>query len=83
MNTIKGITVTPAQEAVYNVLKQFGQMPDHALVPLAQHAAGVHLSSSGIRTRRRELERLGLVKDTGKTVRTGSGRKAVIFEAVR
>ena len=81
MPTINGITVTPSQEAVYGVLKAYGPMPDHALVPLAQHALNVHQSSSGIRTRRRELERKSLVTEAGQCV-TGSGRRAAVFEAV-
>lgn len=79
---IKGVAVTDGQAAVYGVLTQFGAMPDHALVPLAQHAANVRLSSSGIRTRRSELSALGLVRDTGRTMKTGSGRHAHVFEAV-
>lgn len=84
MNTIKGIAVTKAQADVYGVLKSFGSkgLPDHALVPLAQHALGAHQSSSGIRTRRRELLVKGLVKEVG-TVTTGSGRTAKTFKAVR
>jgi hypothetical protein len=80
--TIKGVQVTDGQAAVYGVLKTFGPMPDHALVPLAQHAANVHLSSSGIRSRRAELYANGLVADTGRTIKTGSGRNAHVWEAV-
>lgn len=54
-------------------------LPDHALVPLAQHVSGVRLSSSGIRTRRKELFDVGLVKRTTKTVTTGSGRPAAVY----
>lgn len=81
---IKGIAVTNAQAAVYSVLKQFGSkgLPDHALVPLAQHVMGEHQASSGIRTRRAELVRLGLAIEDGK-VTTSSGRKARTFKAVR
>ena len=83
MRTIKGKRVSDAQANVYDVLRKHGPMPDQALVPLAQHALGVHQSSSGIRTRRRELQDIGLVEHTGKTIRTGSGRQAVVFKAVR
>lgn len=82
MQTINGVKVTDAQADVYNVLRQFGPMPDHALVPLAQHAASIHQSSSGIRTRRRELLDSGLVKFTGDTITTGSNRKAAVYTAV-
>ncbi len=78
---IKGVKVTPAQAAVYRVLEGIdGGLPDHALVPLTQHVAGVRLSSSGIRSRRAELVRRGLVKETG-SVKTGSGRTATVWEA--
>ena len=74
-----GIALTAGQKAVYDVLKQFGPVADHALVPLAQHQMQLHQSSSGIRTRRKELVSKGLVKAVGST-RTGTGRKADVFE---
>ena len=74
--------LTPAQAEVYSVLRQFGELPDHALVPLAQHVIGAHQSSSGIRSRRCELARKSLVVDTGDRVVTASGRKAVVWKAV-
>lgn len=82
MQTIKGVNVTDSQAAVYGVLRQYGPIADHALVPLAQHQLQVHQSSSGIRTRRRELERLELAVATG-TTKTGSNRTATVFDAVR
>lgn len=83
--TIKSRKVSPSQAAVYGALKSFGKrgLPDHALVPYVQHAVGDHLSSSRIRTARRELQSVGLVADTLRTVRTGSGRKASVFRAVK
>lgn len=74
--------LTDGQQAVYEVLKQYGPLPDHALVPLTQHLAGKHLSSSGIRTRRRELETLLLVKPTGKFIKTAAGRNASVFKVI-
>ena len=82
MHKINGVKVTPSQAAVYDVLATYGPLPDHALVPLAQHVEQTHQSSSGIRTRRRELLSKGLVVDSGRTVRTGSNRKAAVYEAV-
>lgn len=79
---VKGVKLTTAQAEVYTTLKKYGPLPDHALVPLAQHVATVHQSSSGIRTRRHELEDYGLVTEVGKVV-TGSGRKAGVYKAVR
>lgn len=81
---INGVRVSDSQAAVYGVVKQYGGrsrgIADHALVPLAQHQLGVHLSSSGIRSRRAELFNKGLLRE-GTPVRTGSGRKARTFVA--
>ncbi len=80
--TINGIAVNKRQAEVYSVFTDFGiALPDHALVPLAQHASSVHQSSSGIRSRRAELARKGLLVEAG-TTKTGSGRSARVFEAV-
>lgn len=81
MPKINGISVTTSQEAVYDVLKKYGPLADHALVPMAQHMVSVHQSSSGIRSRRAELVAKGLAVQTGMTS-TGSGRRAGVFEAV-
>lgn len=81
MRKIRGISVTDSQAAVYDVLKKRGPLPDHALVPLAQHVMQVHQSSSGIRTRRSELQDAGLVRLVGEE-RTASGRRAGVFKAV-
>jgi hypothetical protein len=77
---IKGVIVTPAQAEVHSVLKQFGPLPDHALVPLAQHVVSAHQSSSGIRSRRAELVRKGLASAES-AVLTASGRKAIVWKA--
>lgn len=77
-----GVFLTPSQAEVYDVFTEFGvALPDHALVPLAQHAMQSKQSSSGIRSRRHELVTKGLLQQHGITV-TGSGRKAVVYEAV-
>lgn len=77
-----GTKLTPAQAEVYSVFSEFGvPLPDHALVPLAQHAMRSRQSSSGIRSRRAELVRKGLLTAVDET-RTGSGRKAVVYDTV-
>lgn len=73
--------LTKSQEDVLSVLQQYGPVADHALVPLAQHQLQVHQSSSGIRSRRAELVRKGYVKSVT-TTKTGSGRRAAVYEAV-
>lgn len=76
--------VTNAQAEVYDALRSYagdGGWPDHVLVPVVQHTGALHQHSSGIRTRRLELERLGLIQCTGEA-RTNSGRKAAAFRAL-
>lgn len=80
MPLINGVTVTQSQKDVYDVIAAYAPLADHALVPLAQHQMNVHQSSSGIRTRRKELVLKGLVREVAQT-RTGSGRTAKVFEA--
>lgn len=76
---INGVKLTPSQAAVYEVLKSYGPVADHALVPLAQHQMRVRQSSSGIRTRRKELLDAGLIVPAGR-VRTGSNRYAYSYK---
>jgi hypothetical protein len=79
--TVRGITLTTGQADVFQTMKDWKRpIPDHALVPLVQHVAGHRLSSSGVRTRRHELTRLGLVRETPNTVKMPSGRRARMFE---
>lgn len=76
------MSLTLGQTEVLSVMRDFKHaLPDQALVPYAQHAAGLRMSSSGIRSRRAELTRLGLVQAAG-TVKTGSGRSAATYRAV-
>lgn len=70
------ISLTTGQKAVLLALADLGKpVTDAALVPFAQHMADVHLSSSGIRSRRKELERKGLI-GLGTPITMPSGRKA-------
>jgi hypothetical protein len=79
---IKGIEVTETQADVYAAIKRVGPVADNILVPLVQHTSDRHPSSSGIRTRRAELLAKGLLKPD-KVIRTGSGRRAQTYKAVR
>ena len=80
MQQRNGVSLTDNQAAVYDALAVYGPLPDHALVPIVQHVENVHQSSSGIRTRRAELEAKGLVQVTGAFVRMPSGRRAYFHE---
>lgn len=66
---------------VYDVIRSFGPMTDPAMI-LAVHARyGKHRESpSGLRTRRSELVRLGLVKDSGEREKLESGRMAILWK---
>ena len=71
--------INDSQSAVLGVIREFGPLPDVALVPLAQHFADVHQSSSGIRTRRSELAQAGVVKQVD-TIVLPSGRSAAVWD---
>ncbi len=79
--SIQGVLVTPAQGEVYDALKDWGPFPDHILVPVVQHTGPIHQHSSGIRTRRRELQCKGLVALTD-VAKTNSGRNAAVWKVV-
>lgn len=72
--------LSPSQSVVFDTLKHYGPLPDHALVPIVQHVELSHHSSSRIRTARSELERARKVIDTGRSVKMPSGRSAAIFQ---
>ena len=70
-------SLTKGQRAVLRAFSDFGAMDDTALTVYVHHIADVSMSSSGIRSRRAELVRKGLVAVTGiKTLK--SGRNAAI-----
>jgi hypothetical protein len=79
MQKRRGVSVTDNQAVVYDVLKQHGPLPDHALVPIAQHVEKVHQTSSGIRSRRAELVAAGLVRQSQVKITMPSGRKAKVW----
>lgn len=59
-----------SQREVLQLFHRFGALDDRSLIACAAHA-GVRQSDSGLRTRRAELVRLGLVYDTGRRVVPG------------
>ena len=68
-------TLTDGQKAVLSAFHGFGPMDDVALTVYVHHISDVPMSSSGIRTRRSELLRKGLLEVTG-AKRLKSGRFA-------
>ncbi len=70
------------QTAVLTFLRQYGPMTDEKLV--AEYAllhATPSQSPSGLRTRRGELVRQGLVRDTGRREKLRSGSSGNVWEA--
>jgi len=71
------MSLTKGQRTVLAAFKSFGAMDDLALTVYVHHVAESPMSSSGIRSRRAELVRKGLLTVTGvKTLK--SGRAAAI-----
>lgn len=64
--------LTPGQQVVLQAFKDFGNMDDVALTVYVHHVAEASMSSSGIRSRRAELARKGLLNITDiKTAKSG------------
>jgi hypothetical protein len=89
--SLKSETLSEQRARVYDHLKCYGPMTDTALLGGIHHSevgphgyipAGPKISPSGLRTRRSELVRMGLVEDTGRRERLRSGRKAIVWRAV-
>ena len=76
--------VRTSQMYVYSVLKAFGPCTDEELVDIYEHLPNVDPQSpSGLRTRRAELVRLGLVEYTGEKRAISTGRMARIWAAIK
>lgn len=69
------VALTRGQETVLSALGQFDRIDDAGLAVYVHHVADSDMSSSGVRTRRCELHRKGLV-DIKNLKRTKSGRAA-------
>lgn len=82
--SIAADTLRDSQSAVLRVLVTYGPLDDEELVGrYCSWLLSIKLprqSDSGIRTRRKELERLGLVVAVGKK-KTVSGRSAIVWGA--
>jgi hypothetical protein len=77
--------VRDSHKAVLKVYEAYGELTDEQLTgyygSMQKHHMVPPQSTSGLRTRRRELADLGLVCDTGKRRKLRSGREAVVWAA--
>jgi hypothetical protein len=81
LETTMSITLTEGQAAVLAAFNEYGPMTDMALAVYIHHTSQLSMSSSGIRTRRVELQRMvpPLIQQSGfKTAK--SGRQMAIHE---
>lgn len=73
----KGVSNVLVREAVLSLLEK-GPLTDQQIIA----RLGVKASESGIRTRRSELVKSGLVYDTGERRRTDTGRRSIVWGLV-
>ena len=73
---------TKVQENILGLLRSRGALDFESLIEAywGEYPGG-HPSEQSIRTRTRELVRKGLVRDSGRKVRTWRGRAAIVWEA--
>jgi len=64
---------------ILGVLVSAGPLTDEGI---AENFSYAMFSPSGLRSRRAELVRMGLVRDSGERKLTRSGRKTIVWEAV-
>lgn len=74
-DSVTDTTITRTKRAILHVLEQ-GPMTDEQI---AEAVGPAYTSPSGLRTRRKELVKAGLVCDSGKRVRMDSGRWAILW----
>jgi len=68
---------------ILGLFRKHGPMVDDRLIMVAaEFSAGRKMSVSGIRTRRSELVRLGMVRDTGRRRVLQTGRLSIVWAAV-
>jgi hypothetical protein len=66
---------------VQNILSGFGPLSDYGVFHVGK-ALGWKMSPSSSRSRRAELTKASVVRDSGKREVTPSGRKAIVWESV-
>lgn len=79
--SVRGQTRTQAE--VLYVLRRYGPATHPRIYKRVVRNFGPNHSESGTRTRVSELVEMGLVKDSGKTKRLPSGRRAIVWKATK
>lgn len=72
-------TLTQTQALVLQTLQTHGPMTDEQLCMRIADVQHSPVSVSGVRTRRSELVAAGKIVDTGKRLRTRTGRQAIVW----
>jgi len=81
--SVSEFTMTVTRMRILELLRRHGPMTDpHLLLTFRATYGDRTCSESGLRTRRHELCKAGMVRDTGERVQLPSGRRAVVWEAV-
>lgn len=70
-----------SQEQVLSIFRRHGPLSDTSLIIKASYG-NILQSHSGLRTRRKELVTLGLLRDSGQREKTMSGRNSIVWEVV-
>jgi hypothetical protein len=77
--SVNGLTITRTRKIILTILAT-RDCHDEGLISTFRNLPGIPVASeSGIRSRRAELVAAGLVVDTGKRIRTTSGRNSIIW----
>jgi hypothetical protein len=77
--SVNGLTITRTRKIILTILAT-RHCHDEGLIQTFRNLPGGPIASeSGIRSRRAELVAAGLVEDTGKRIRTASGRNSIIW----
>jgi hypothetical protein len=75
------VNVAENQQEVLSLFQKNGPMADEQLL-VAARAAGVTQSESGLRTRRNELVKSGLIQSSGRRIRNSAGNPSTVWELV-
>jgi hypothetical protein len=76
-------TIEVVRQNIYMILKK-KPMVDWDMIDMYRtRKRAPKASTSGLRSRRAELVRMGLVKDSGKRIKLRSGRYSIVWEAVK